>query len=70
MLLYQCGSFDVTTIVLQDEELRSWRWCDPAEVRARTTPCMARRLAAAICAIADGTTLELEDGTVASRSGL
>jgi 8-oxo-dGTP diphosphatase len=69
MLLYRCDSFDVTTIVLQDEELRSWRWCDPAEVRARTTPFMARRLAAAIAAIADGTVLELEDGHVVSRSG-
>jgi 8-oxo-dGTP diphosphatase len=69
MLLYECSSFDVTTIALQVDELRSWRWCDPAEMRERTTPFMARRLSAAISAIADGTVLELEDGTVVSRSG-
>ena len=62
MLLY-AGEVDrALPIVLQEDELRSWRWCDVSEVRERTTPFMARRLAAALAARAEGSTLELEDG--------
>ena len=49
-------------IVLQEDELRSWRWCDASGVEERTTPFMARRLTAALAARAEGATVELEDG--------
>ncbi len=62
MLLYACESVGSERIVLQESELRSWRWCDSDEVAARTTPFMARRLAAAVAAIGSGATVELEDG--------
>ncbi len=68
MLLYECEWFDAANIVLQAEELRSWRWCDPSAIHERATPFMARRLDAATKAIADGGVLELEDGHVVSRS--
>jgi 8-oxo-dGTP pyrophosphatase MutT (NUDIX family) len=62
MLLY-AGEVDRSLpIVLQEDELRSWRWCGVSEVGERTTPFMARRLAAALAARADGATAELEDG--------
>lgn len=70
MLLYECGPLDVADIVLQQEELRSWRWCGPREISERTSPSLARRLAAAINAAATGGVLELEDGVVVSTSGL
>lgn len=62
MLLYAGGSVDPNRIVLPADELVSWRFCDDAEVDARTTPFMARRLRVAIAALADGSTVELEDG--------
>jgi 8-oxo-dGTP pyrophosphatase MutT (NUDIX family) len=62
MLLYAGGPVDTDRIVLQEDELRSWRWCDPAEVEERTTPFFARRVRAAVTALAEGTTVELEDG--------
>lgn len=62
MLLYACEGVDTGRIVLQQSELRSWRWCDPDEVAARTTPFMGRRLVAAVAAIGSGATVELEDG--------
>ena len=62
MLLY-AGEVDrALPIVLQEEELRSWRWCDASGVEERTTPFMARRLTAALAARAEGAAVELEDG--------
>ena len=54
--------FDPARIVLPADELRSWRWCDEADVEARTPPYMARRLRAALLARASGVTVELENG--------
>jgi 8-oxo-dGTP pyrophosphatase MutT (NUDIX family) len=62
MLLYAGGPVDTGRIVLQGDELRSWRWCGSAELAERTTPIMARRLAAAVAALDSGATVELEDG--------
>lgn len=49
-------------IVLQAEELRSRAWCDDEEVAKRLPGVLARRVAAALRARADGTTAYLEDG--------
>jgi 8-oxo-dGTP pyrophosphatase MutT (NUDIX family) len=62
MLLYTGEVDGAQPIVLQADELRSWRWCDAAETEDRTTPFMARRLAAALAARAEGSTVELADG--------
>lgn len=62
MLLYCCSKVDASRIVLQSEELRSWRWCDAADVDSRTTPFMARRLRAGLAALENGMVVELEDG--------
>jgi 8-oxo-dGTP diphosphatase len=62
MLLY-AGEVDrALPIVLQEDELRSWRWCDASGTEERTTPFMARRLRAAVAAIGTGAMVELEDG--------
>jgi 8-oxo-dGTP diphosphatase len=62
MLVYLGGQVDDARIVLPRDELRSWRWCAAEDASARTTPFMARRLAAALAARDDGTVHELEDG--------
>jgi len=62
MLLYDGEVDRALPIVLQEDELRSWRWCDASGVEERTTPFMARRLTAALAARAEGATVELEDG--------
>lgn len=62
MLLYAGGPVAADQIVLQEGELRSWRWCDTEEVRVRTTPFMARRLEAGLRALGTGAVAELEDG--------
>ncbi len=62
MLLYAGSPVDTAQIVLPSDELASWRFCDGAEVEARTTPFFSRRLRAAIAAMASGETAELEEG--------
>ena len=62
MLLYAAGPVDAERIVLPEEELRSWHWCDRAALLERTTPFLARRVLAGLAALADGEVRELEDG--------
>lgn len=50
------------SIRLAADELRSWQWCTPAEVRERMRPLTARRIEAALAAIRTGEVAELEDG--------
>ncbi len=56
------GPINEADIVLQDEEIRSFAWCTPADVERLTPARVARRFAAALTALAEGTTLYLEDG--------
>jgi hypothetical protein len=49
-------------IQLADEELRSWAWCTVDQVHERMRPLVARRIEAALSAIADGGVVELENG--------
>ena len=49
-------------IQLADEELRSWAWCTVDQVHGRMRPLVARRIEAALGAIADGGVVELENG--------
>lgn len=62
MLVYACGPVDEERIVLAEGELRSWHWCDRAALLERTTAFMARRVLAALAALADGGLHELEHG--------
>lgn len=50
MLIYDGGTLtgaQIAAITLPEAELRSWRWCDPAEAGARLLPVMARRVTVA-----------------------
>lgn len=49
-------------IVLPADELRSWAWCTPPEVARRLPGPLSRRVAAAVRARHEGTSLYLEDG--------
>ncbi|MEV6343159.1 NUDIX hydrolase [Actinoplanes sp. NPDC051851] len=49
-------------IALPADELRGWSWCTEAEAGTRLSPLLARRVAAALRARAEGTTAYLEDG--------
>lgn len=49
-------------IQLADGELRSWAWCTVDQVHERMRPLVARRIEAALSAIADGGVVELENG--------
>ncbi|RPF21087.1 ADP-ribose pyrophosphatase YjhB (NUDIX family) [Myceligenerans xiligouense] len=49
-------------IQLPHEELRSWAWCTVDQVHERMRPLVARRIEAALDAIADGGVVELENG--------
>ena len=49
-------------IQLADGELRSWAWCTVDQVHERMRPLVARRIEAALGAIADGGVVELENG--------
>ncbi|GAA1854697.1 NUDIX hydrolase [Myceligenerans crystallogenes] len=50
------------SICLADDELRSWAWCTVVQVRERMRPLVARRVEAALGAIAGGGVVELENG--------
>ncbi|MDP1721081.1 MAG: NUDIX hydrolase [Candidatus Nanopelagicaceae bacterium] len=62
MLLYASDPIDTSMIVLPPEELISWKWCDPVEMAERLPNFMARRLDAALIALATGSVAELENG--------
>lgn len=47
---------------LPPEELTGWAWCNPAQVRERTTATLALRVAAAVAARAQDATAYLEAG--------
>lgn len=68
MLVYDGGLLTAeraTAIVLQAEELRSWAWCDEADVVARMPGILARRVMAARRARTEEVSVYLEDGFVA-----
>ncbi|GAB1645955.1 NUDIX domain-containing protein [Krasilnikovia sp. MM14-A1259] len=49
-------------IRLPADELRSWAWCTAQEADARLSELLARRVAAAVRARAEGTSVYLENG--------
>jgi 8-oxo-dGTP pyrophosphatase MutT (NUDIX family) len=49
-------------IRLPADELRSWAWCTEQEAGARLSELLARRVAAAVRARAEGTVVYLENG--------
>ncbi|HEU4676831.1 MAG TPA: NUDIX hydrolase [Motilibacteraceae bacterium] len=65
MLLYASSPVDERQIVLAQDELRSWHWCDRDALLERTTPFMARRVLAGLAALADGGVRELVEGHAA-----
>jgi hypothetical protein len=56
----------ISEIQLPPDELRSWAWCTPAEASQRLSQLLARRVAAAVRARADGVMVYLEDGNLVS----
>jgi 8-oxo-dGTP diphosphatase len=65
MLLFDGGTLtpaQTSTIRLPPDELRSWAWCNQQRAEQRLSALVARRVAAAIDARADGSTAYLEDG--------
>lgn len=62
MLMYATGPMDASQIILPEEELRSWKWCDREDVLARVKGFQADRIFAALDALRDGTFVELENG--------
>ncbi len=56
------GAEETARIQLPADELRSWAWCSPEEAAARLTEPLARRVAAAVRARAEGTSFYLENG--------
>ena len=51
-------------IRLPDKELRSWAWCTEQQAVERLSELLARRIAAAVRARAEGTAVYLENGTL------
>ncbi|WUJ12331.1 NUDIX hydrolase [Actinoplanes sp. NBC_00393] len=67
MLVFDGGVLDAeqtARISLPADELRSWAWCAEPEAVDRLSTLLARRVAAAIRARADGTTAYLENGSL------
>jgi 8-oxo-dGTP pyrophosphatase MutT (NUDIX family) len=65
MLLFDGGMLTpagTRTIRLPADELRSWAWCDQQQAEERLSALLARRVAAAMQARADGSTAYLENG--------
>jgi 8-oxo-dGTP pyrophosphatase MutT (NUDIX family) len=62
MLMYATGPVDTSQIILPEEELRSWMWCDHEDVLARVKDFQASRIFAALDALLNGTFVELENG--------
>ncbi|WKU05597.1 hypothetical protein [Micromonospora sp. HUAS LYJ1] len=44
------------------DELRSWAWCTEEQIRERVSELLARRIAAALRARAEGATFDLGNG--------
>lgn len=65
MLMYATEPVDTSRIVLPEEELRSWMWCDREDVLARVQGFQAGRIFAALDALNNGTFVELENGNFA-----
>ena len=64
MLMYATGPVDTSQIILPEEELRSWMWCNREDVLVRVKGFQASRIFAALDALRDGTFLELENGNL------
>ncbi len=62
MLMYATEPVDTSRIVLPEEELRSWMWCDREDVSARVQGFQACRIFAALDALINGAFVELENG--------
>jgi 8-oxo-dGTP diphosphatase len=65
MLLFDGGVLtpaQTEAIRLPAEELRSWAWCDPQQAQQRLSGLLARRVAVALEARAEGATVYLENG--------
>ncbi|MFF3868033.1 NUDIX domain-containing protein [Micromonospora sp. NPDC001898] len=65
MFVYDGGALDelgTADIQLPPDELRSWAWCDQELIRDRMSELLARRVIAALCAKAEGTMFDLENG--------
>ncbi|MFI2366698.1 NUDIX domain-containing protein [Promicromonospora sp. NPDC019610] len=65
VLVYDGGRLteqQTAVIRLAGDELLSWAWCTVDEARERMRPLVARRIAAALNAIAEGGVAELENG--------
>ncbi|MFD7022488.1 NUDIX domain-containing protein [Promicromonospora sukumoe] len=72
VLVYDGGPLtevQTSAIRLADDELRTWAWCTVDEARERMRPLVARRIAGALGAIADGGVAELEAGIQVVPSG-
>lgn len=59
------GAADVDAVTLADGELAGFAFVAPAEVAARVTPLVGRRVAACLDAVAGGTVASLENGCLA-----
>ncbi|MFF3868895.1 NUDIX domain-containing protein [Micromonospora sp. NPDC001898] len=65
MVIYDGGTLDATEanrIVVPPGELKGWAWCDPPRTGQLVRPLLARRIAEALRARADGCCYYLEDG--------
>ncbi|MFI7517546.1 NUDIX domain-containing protein [Micromonospora echinofusca] len=65
MIVYDGGTLDATAterIVVPPGELKGWAWSDPLQTARRLRPLLARRIAEALRARADGCCYYLEDG--------
>ncbi|WP_243639520.1 NUDIX hydrolase [Micromonospora sp. MW-13] len=65
MVIYDGGTLDPTAtkrIVVPPGELKGWAWSDPLQAGQRLRPLLARRIAEALHARADGCCHYLEDG--------
>ena len=53
---------DIDAITVPDGELAGFAFVSPDQVPRRVTPLVARRIAASLDAVADGTVASLENG--------
>lgn len=56
---------EISGIMLADDELAGFAFVDPDKVSELVTPLLARRIAACLCAVAEGTVAALENGSPA-----